>query len=205
MGKRIDLDENLVIQKYKELNNVIKVGKLFGVSFSPICRVLRKHGIKFQTRKNFVNETYFDVIDSEEKAYWLGFLSADGYIRVRKQGDTLGIKLSQLDTPHLELLKKCLNSDHKLTFGTSQTKDKKGRICESKMVTLSVFSNRLVKSIMSQGFHERKTFTIDKPTIDKKYYRHYIRGFLMEMDVVISYEETNVYMSLIVWHAHHPN
>ena len=178
MGKRIILDENLVIQKYRELNNVIKVGIFFGVSHSPIKRILNSHGIKYQTRKNFVNETYFDYIDSEEKAYWLGFLCADGYIREREgRGSALGLKLSQLDLNHLELFKKCINSDHKLSFGVGKTKDRNGKEYFSKMVTLSVYSNRIVESIKTQGFHSRKTFTIDKPNIEEKYYRHFIRGF----------------------------
>lgn len=31
-------------------------------------------------RKHFFNERYFENIDTEEKAYWLGFISADGCI-----------------------------------------------------------------------------------------------------------------------------
>lgn len=27
-----------------------------------------------------LNEHFFDVIDTEEKAYWLGFIFADGYV-----------------------------------------------------------------------------------------------------------------------------
>lgn len=32
-------------------------------------------------RKYYFNNLYFDSIDSEEKAYWLGFFYADGYIK----------------------------------------------------------------------------------------------------------------------------
>jgi hypothetical protein len=34
-------------------------------------------------QKYKINEDFFQEIDTEEKAYWLGFLYADGYIHVR--------------------------------------------------------------------------------------------------------------------------
>jgi len=128
-------------------------------------------------RKYHVNETYFDVIDSEVKSYWLGFLYADGYIRERVNGNSLEMKLSQLDIGHLELLKKCIESSHPIKLGVSKTKGKNGKEHFSHMATLSMYSNSLVESIKKQGVHSRKTFTIDKPNIKEEYYRHFIRGF----------------------------
>lgn len=62
------------------------------------------------------NKNYFDVIDSEDKAYWIGFIWCDGYLyhRIRKKSDTYEFKLSlsTRDIKHLELLKFYLDSDH---------------------------------------------------------------------------------------------
>jgi len=175
--ERIELDVGLVIQKYSELMNVKKVGDFFGVSIGPINRILKEEGINVQNRRYFSNETYFDVIDSEEKAYWLGFLYADGYIREPKGGNSLGLKLSQLDIKHLELFKKCVGSTHNIRLGISKTISKTGKECFSHMAILTIYSKRLVESIKKQGFHSRKTFTIEKPNLKEEYYRHFIRGF----------------------------
>ena len=35
-------------------------------------------------RKYHCDDGYFDLIDSEAKAYWLGFLAADGNIDVKR-------------------------------------------------------------------------------------------------------------------------
>ena len=43
-------------------------------------------------KKYTVNENYFENIDNEEKAYWLGFLYADGYVRM-KDGRSGELKL----------------------------------------------------------------------------------------------------------------
>jgi hypothetical protein len=174
---KIKLDNSLVVEKYYELMSVQKVGNFFGVSITPITKILKNSGIIVQNRRYFVNETYFDIIDSEEKAYWLGFLYADGYIRERDSGNSLDIKLSQLDIKHLELLKKCMDSTHCIKLGISKTKNKMGKEFTSHMATLAMYSNRLVESIKKQGFHSRKTFTIEKPNLKEEYYRHFIRGY----------------------------
>lgn len=56
------------------------------------------------------DEKYFDKIDSYEKAYWLGFITADGYIMDNRKTDNkskstgLRIRLSEEDKEHLEKL-----------------------------------------------------------------------------------------------------
>lgn len=37
-----------------------------------------------KVRKYSVNEIFFEVINTEEKAYWLGFIFADGCVLDRK-------------------------------------------------------------------------------------------------------------------------
>ena len=45
------------------------------------------------------NRHIFDNIDNEDKAYWLGFIIADGYLNDNKH--TLRIKLGDIDKNHL--------------------------------------------------------------------------------------------------------
>lgn len=45
------------------------------------------------------NRHIFDNIDNEEKAYWLGFILADGYLNLDKH--MLRIKLGNKDKQHL--------------------------------------------------------------------------------------------------------
>ena len=101
MGSRIDIDDNLVIERYNELKNLKKVAESFGVSLRPIKRILKKNNLELTNRRFNVNHSYFRVIDSEEKAYWLGFLFADGCIRKNKTGSQVVLKLSTKDENHL--------------------------------------------------------------------------------------------------------
>jgi intein-encoded DNA endonuclease-like protein len=170
------LNEVDVINQYKELKNIHKVAKHFNVSTSPIIRIIKSNGLNLTNRRYEVNHDYFNVIDSEEKAYWLGFLYADGYIRERKSGSSLEMKLSIKDKEHLEKFRNSLGSNHQIIEFYNKTKYKSG-FSESHMCHLAIYSMNLVNSIKSQGFHSRKTFTIQFPNIEKTLIHHFVRGY----------------------------
>ena len=51
------------------------------------------------------NPSYFDQIDTPDKAYWLGFIATDGMVTGFKSGSLrLVIKLARKDRAHLEVL-----------------------------------------------------------------------------------------------------
>jgi len=170
------LNEVEVLERYSLLKNIHKVAEYFNMSISPIKKILKINGIDLTNRRYDVNHNFFDEIDSESKAYWLGFLFADGYIRERKTGNSLELKLSYKDKEHIELFKNTINSNHKIIDGYNQVKYK-GGISSARMLHLAIYSSKLVDSIRKQGIHSRKTFTITKPNIDENLISHFIRGF----------------------------
>lgn len=177
MGSRIDIDDNLVIERYDELKNLKKVAKSFGVSLRPITRILKKNNVELTNRRFEVNHNYFEKIDTEEKAYWLGFLYADGCVRKTKTGSQLILKLSVKDEDHLNLFKKNIQSEHKITYYKNKTISKKGTPSTSDSCIIRINSNKIVEDLISHGCVPRKTFTIDKPNIDEKFYKDFIRGY----------------------------
>jgi predicted HTH domain antitoxin len=170
------LNEVEVLERYSSLKNIHKVAEYFNMSISPIKKILKINGIDLTNRRYDVNHKYFEKIDNEEKAYWLGFLYADGYIRERKFGNSLELKLSVKDNDHLELFRRCLNSNHKIVYGFSKTHNN-GKPSISHMGHLAMYSNELVDNIKSHGFHSRKTFTISKPNLSSDLMNHFIRGY----------------------------
>lgn len=174
--EKLLLDESEIINQYLKLKNIHKVAELFKVSITPISRIIKRNNVKLTNRRYFVNDEYFDDIDSEEKSYWLGFLFADGYIRERKSGNSLEIKLSVKDRIHLEKFKEAIGADHKIIDSISKV-EYKGKISISEMCHLPIYSTKMVQSIKSQGIHSRKTFTIKEPNIDKDLMNHFIRGY----------------------------
>ena len=62
--------------------------------------------------KSYYDEFFFDHIDTEEKAYWLGFIFADGYLL--KSSSTIGIELEEKDKPHLEKFRQALKAEREV-------------------------------------------------------------------------------------------
>jgi DNA-binding transcriptional regulator WhiA len=174
--EKLLLNEKEVIGKYEELKSIHKVADYFEVSITPIKRIIKDNGVKLTNRRYKVNHDYFNVIDTQEKAYWLGFLYADGYIRERKSGNSLELKLSVKDYEHLLLFRECIGSNHLIKESQSKVKYN-GGVSISNMVHLAMYSSELVNSIRKQGIHSRKTFTIERPNIEKGMMSHFIRGY----------------------------
>lgn len=67
-----------------------QIEKEFGVTRTTVSKFLENKGIKTTKgnhyRKYFHQEDFFENIDTEEKAYWLGFMFADGYITNKRFG-----------------------------------------------------------------------------------------------------------------------
>lgn len=67
-----------VVSLLNQGKTLTQIGKYFNVSTSSLSKLLHKNNYKID-RRSF-NENVFDCIDTEEKAYWLGFIYADGNI-----------------------------------------------------------------------------------------------------------------------------
>ena len=81
-------------------------------------RTIKQGGSRPNSGRKFqysFNEQYFEKIDSIDKAYWLGFIAADGYITKSTKGQNLlGICLAEIEP--LEKFKKCINSNHPINY-----------------------------------------------------------------------------------------
>ena len=62
-----------------------EIGDEFGIKPQRVSDCFKYHNIKFDRRGLKINDTYFDDINTEEKAYLLGFLVADGCCRLEKR------------------------------------------------------------------------------------------------------------------------
>ncbi len=135
-----------------------------------IIKIIKDGGIEPRSRgyRNIIlNESFFDVIDNEEKAYMTGFLMADGYVIEQKRGrsNTWGITLQTQDKYMLEKFRDLIGCDNKLGYSRNE-------------YVLVVSSEHMVEQLAKYNIVPRKCKTISFPyhTIDVKLYRHVIRG-----------------------------
>lgn len=116
--------------------------------------------------KTTADTSYFDNIDSEEKAYWLGFMAADGNV----YKEQVGIKLSSKDVEHLRKFRDSVGSSAKIEIG----KIKGNR----EYCRFRVCSPHTAKSLEKYGIIPSKSLTLglNLDTIDTSLHRHVWRG-----------------------------
>ena len=117
-----------------------------------------------------LDENYFEQIDTEAKAYFLGLLYADGYNNEEKGIITLSINKEDIDI--LEKLKSYIQPTKPIYI----IKAKKPE--HSDIANLTFTSKKLSKDLANNGCVQRKTFKILFPNIKEELKRHFIRGYL---------------------------
>ena len=169
--KKFNKDD--VEKMYKEYKTTSKIAEELNCSKQTICRLMDTYGIKrnlkIGNKKHFFNEDYFENIDSEEKAYWLGFIMADGCVYIGT-GDTkrLQINLKYDDVSHLNKFQNAIDSDYSI-----QRKE----IDKNVVAILKVNSTKMCNDLSKYCVIERKSLVCDFPSIKEDLIPHFIRGY----------------------------
>ena len=162
-----------IIDKYVNENYSLKqLGKEFGCSYGTIRNLLNKHHIASRGNKQGYprNEFYFNKIDTPEKAYWLGFLYADGC--THNGSSEVSIQLT--DKEHIEKFKQAIGAiNHKIV----EIHDTRGENAKT-LYMFSIKDKQLHADLCKWGCVPNKTFLINKiPNIPRDYVSHFLRGY----------------------------
>lgn len=114
------------------------------------------------------NRNIFNKIDNEEKAYWLGFIVADGYLNINKH--MLRIKLGNRDRNHLIKFIKFVGGNEEML--KSEIHSETG----NENFYVSLYSKEVMNDLLNLGIEQAKSGKEKVCNIDKKYYRDFIRG-----------------------------
>ena len=129
---------------------------------------------KEKNKKYICNNSYFENIDTQEKAYWLGFIYADGYIGKNNNNGRFGISLSTEDIDHLYKFKESIESSHPI----NKYRVSSGYKIGAEYCRIIICEEKLVNDLIKQGCVYNKTNILSPPNIDKKLRRHFIRGYM---------------------------
>lgn len=168
-----------IIKLYKEKRIALyKLEEMFHISRQTLKNILNENNVElrnFRDSKRLypLNEEYFQQIDTKDKAYWLGFMYADGYITRGKQGQFIfGMTLHEKEP--LELFKKCIQTDKPIGEYVTKQGFNAGAIAYN----LAISSEKIFNDLIKHGCVENKTFKLEFPkSLPKLLIPHFIRGF----------------------------
>lgn len=182
MSKHLSKENEIqIIEYYKTKPMTIKeLCDKFNLCNVTIIKILNKYNIKRYNRTKLfspqLDEHYFENIDNEEKAYFLGLIVSDGCIYSQNiRSSMVTITLQGCDKYILERFIKCIKSNKHITSD--------GRGC----FEIQILSDIMVNDLRKYGLFENKSLhTIFPKNLPKDLYCHFIRG-LIDGDGSISF------------------
>lgn len=175
MEKKEILKDNIhyIQNLYLSGKSSTDISKIFNCSTGAILYHLNKMNTKMRlssqnNRKYTLNENFFDIIDNEEKSYFLGLLYADGYVHIKT--NKIILQLDNKDKNILTKLNNIIQSNRPLTK----------IVVNSKFIhyRLSINNKHMVNELIKNGCGQKKTLTIRFPhDLPVNLLRHFIRGY----------------------------
>lgn len=176
---------------YLKNKSINKTSKQFHKCAKQLKKAFVHYGLKYPledfNKKYNYNQDYFDVIDTEAKAYFLGFIFADGGIHVRQRKNStrleksLKINLLEKDKEILEMLKQELQYSGPISIlkGKQFISPTNNQVyIRGTQACLYISSTKLVDSLMSYGLGNRKTYMeLSMPNIPEDLIKHFLRGY----------------------------
>ena len=166
-------DEKNIVSFYKSRPMTHdEVAKEFGYSLPTIIKILKKYRVKSYSRVRLfspnLKEDYFEEINDEYKAYFLGLLIADGCIYSKNsRQDLVSLCLQDKDKYMIEKFKTEISSNKNITS------DKRGTS------SIQILSNKMVEDLKKYGLSDNKSLhSVFPNNLSVNLYPHLIRGIL---------------------------
>lgn len=163
------LIKNYKLKTNKELAKILHKTK--------VAVDIKANNLGLENTKYHYNQNFFSNIDTEEKAYWCGFIMADGCIVIQEDINSceVTIQLQKSDYTHLEKFNKSLDGDVPITFFT--------QICNltgepNEACRIRFYSQQMFHDLEKYCVIPCKSLVKQFPTnIPDSLMRHYIRGY----------------------------
>lgn len=177
-----------------------KIAKEIGKSKQTVSYYLKQEGYgpnekyirtnQNQPNKKYVDENFFENIDTEEKAYWLGFMYADGCVNTSRESFELSLKEEDYD--HIVKFKKSLHSEHNIGKKKKYTKDKcyiSYRLC--------IRNKKMKQDLIKHGCVPKKTKVLTFPELRDDLIIHFIRGYVDGDGCITSHKTSKISLEIL--------
>ena len=136
----------------------------------------RKGSVRGAVRMDGLNDRFFEKINTPTKAYWLGFLLADGWVAYRGLiPKETGLALQVKDEEHLELFKNDTGYSGRIVRKLNKNSLSKNGL--SMLATIRITCQRFTEHAIKAGIKPRKSGKLQIPPEAHKFPSDFVRGF----------------------------
>ena len=144
-----------VVERYNNGESINSISLSLNTYNAKVKRIIEEQNVNKISYSKRCNkkliEDYFKKIDSDDKAYWLGWLITDGCV---SKGNCISLTLKEDDKHILELLEKDLGLENKI------------KPFNKKYVRFSFCCKNMAEDLSVYGIVKNKTFTVNLPNIE---------------------------------------
>lgn len=173
--------DRLITDAYVKHGSVWQAAQAVGVSAATVWRHAKAAGLVPPRRKE-VNHDFFEVIDCERKAYWLGMMTADGCVCPQPYTTKITLALATQDADHVRQFREDIGAEHKLSVrpaGVFATKlPRQRRIGCQGLVACCFSSVKMAADLARHGVTPRKSLTARPWQGPPELMRHFWRGVI---------------------------
>lgn len=169
--------ENKVLDMSKNDITPVNTSKLLSISRKSIYNILKRNGIKFdftkKRRKYNIDDNYFSLIDSDEKAYFLGWIYTDGCIR--KDSKKVILSIQEKDVDILYKMARLISPDLQLRYSISEKEDSN----RQNQYRLILCRSKIYDDLIKLGVYPNKSETLRFPSktqVENCYMNSFLRG-----------------------------
>lgn len=166
-----------ILNKYQNNWSQQKIADFYEVSRTVIKRILeiQNNGIVIRNRtsKYKYQQDIFENIDTAEKAYWLGFLAADGCNYQREHNASIILNVHEKDIKHLEKFKKFCHTDAEIKSYIGY----EGFSNQTPMCKITLNSKKISNDLIDKGILPNKSLILQPPHILEEFYKPFILGY----------------------------
>lgn len=166
-----------ILNKYQNNWSQQKIADFYEVSRTVIKRILeiQNNGIVIRNRtsKYKYQQDIFENIDTAEKAYWLGFLAADGCNYQREHNASVILNVHEKDIKHLEKFKEFCHTDAEIKSYIGY----EGFSNQTPMCKITLNSKKISNDLIDKGILPNKSLILQPPHILEEFYKPFILGY----------------------------
>lgn len=167
-----------------------QISKKMNIKRGNVQAALNSRGLKgnrsFYRRSRHLNDNYFECINSEKRAYYLGLLFADGHVNKYENKNTIFISLKKQDSYLVEDFKKEIEADNQI----NERVFPKNPTWETQRY-FTVSSKKMKEDLIRYGCTPQKSLTAIFPKIDPEFIWHFIRGYFDGDGCIMAYHRSD--------------
>lgn len=168
-------DIDTVINLYINGKQQREIAQILNCEQTTISNILRRNNIKTRVGKKIIytdiNTSFFKKINSEESAYFLGFLYADGCVQTKNNAYVISLKLKSDDQIIIEKFRDIMSPSSPIKITTNKGSP-------NIYSYFRINQKEICEQLILHGCLPNKSLILEFPTtISDELIKHFLRGY----------------------------